>query len=228
MVYFISGIDTDIGKTCAVGALARDLLRRQVKVITQKLVQTGNTGFSEDIAKHREIMRTGLLPEDEAGLTCPYTFKFPCSPHLAAELEGKTIDPEVIGRATAALAANYDTVLLEGAGGLAVPLSDRLLTIDYVKSRGYPVILVTSGRLGSISHTVLAIEALRHRGMTLRGLLFNLTPAADPVIAVDARRMMLGALRQHGFPEVLIDLPKIEPDGETPDFGPLFEERGSP
>ena len=83
-VYFISGIDTNIGKSYATGFIARTWNSEGRRTITQKLIQTGNTGMSEDIELHRRIMRCGLLPEDREGLTMPEIFSYPCSPHLAA------------------------------------------------------------------------------------------------------------------------------------------------
>ena len=85
-VYFISGIDTDIGKSVAVGMMARDLHARGKRVITMKLVQTGNDGFSEDLDKHRAMMNVPRFPEDEAGLTAPQIFRFP----LVAPSRGET------------------------------------------------------------------------------------------------------------------------------------------
>ena len=141
MVYFVTGIDTGIGKTFATGVMARYLHERGFRVITQKLVQTGNVGYSEDLDMHRRLMGTGPLPEDEAGWTRPAIFSFPASPHLAAELDGRTVDLEAIAAATRHLAERYEYVLVEGAGGPAVPLTRDLLTIDYVAEKAYPVIL---------------------------------------------------------------------------------------
>ncbi len=222
MVYFVSGIDTGIGKSYATGMIARYLARQGRRVITQKLVQTGNEGFSEDIAVHRRVMGCGYLPEDHEGLTSPEIFKFPASPHLAAELEEREVDLEKIRRATLELAKRYDTVLLEGAGGLAVPLTKDLLTIDYAAREGYPVILVTSGRLGSISQTILALEALVRRNMALAGVVFNLADPADPVIARDAKKMIREAVRKLGRVPVLVEMGLYEADGATPDFSALF------
>ena len=185
-VYFVSGIDTDVGKSYATGYLAREWNRGGVRTLTQKLVQTGNVEASEDILLHRRIMGIGMQPEDEAHLTMPAIYPHPASPHLAAKLEGRPLDLAKITEATQTLAAHYDAVLLEGAGGLMVPLTARLLTIDYVKSCGYPVILVTSGKLGSINHTLLSLEALKTRGMTLHSLVFNMFPKGDPLIQQDS------------------------------------------
>jgi dethiobiotin synthetase len=164
-VYFISGIDTGIGKTYTTGYLAKLWNAQGRKTITQKLIQTGNTDISEDIQQHREIMGMGWFPEDETKLTMPEIFTYPASPHLATQIDGREIDFQKIESATDQLAQNYEAVLLEGAGGLMVPLTTELLTIDYIAQRKLPVILVSSGRLGSINHTILSLEALKSRDL---------------------------------------------------------------
>ena len=88
-------------------------------------------------------------------------------------LANTVLDPEIITKSTQQLQANYDVVLLEGAGGLLVPITEQLLTLDYIVTQGYPVILVTSGRLGSINHTLLSLEAIRARGLTMHSVIYN-------------------------------------------------------
>jgi dethiobiotin synthetase len=144
-VYFVSGIDTGIGKTYATGYLAKLWNTQGQSTITQKLIQTGNVDISEDIEKHRDIMGTGWLPEDHEKLTMPEIFCYPASPHLATQLDGRNIDFEKIEKATEILQQRFDVVLLEGAGGLMVPLTTELLTIDYIVQKQLPVILVVLG-----------------------------------------------------------------------------------
>ncbi len=223
-VYFVSGIDTDIGKTVAVGMMARYLHRRGKRVITVKLIQTGNVGFSEDLDRHRALMGVGRFPEDEAGLTAPAIFSFPASPHFAAAREHRTVDLDAIRTAVEKVSANYDIVLLEGAGGLAVPLTEDLLTVDFAAERRYPLILVTSGRLGSLNHTIMSIEMATRRGMKLAGVVYNWCAGADPEISADSRRMILKYLNKYQQPEILVELDKVaEPYPDT-DFGPIFGE----
>lgn len=164
-VFFVSGIDTDTGKSYATGYLAKLWNGQGIRTITQKLIQTGNNGLSEDIELHRHILGTGLLPEDTDGLTMPEIFSYPCSPHLAAEIDKRPVDFDKIERATRRLSETYDAVLLEGAGGLMVPLTRDLLIIDYIARRHYPLIFVTSGKLGSINHTLLSLEAIARRNI---------------------------------------------------------------
>ena len=204
-VYFVSGIDTGIGKSYATGYLAREWNRKGIRTITQKFVQTGNTGLSEDIELHRRLMGTGLLEEDKTHLTMPEIFTYPCSPHLAAEIDGRPIDFEKIEQASCRLLERYDAVLLEGAGGSMVPLTRNLLTIDYVARRNYPLILVTSGRLGSINHTLLSLEAVAARGIRLHSVMYNLYPQEeDKVIQHDTEEYIRTWL-QKKLPETLFE-----------------------
>ena len=91
-VIFISGIDTDAGKTYMTGMYARRLMEGGKRVITQKFIQTGNDEFSEDIEVHRKIMGTGLLPEDVEHLTAPIIFSYPASAQLAARIDVDSAD----------------------------------------------------------------------------------------------------------------------------------------
>lgn len=199
-VFFISGIDTDAGKSYVTGWLARTLMEQGHSVITQKFIQTGNIGRSEDIELHRAITGTGMLPEDMAGTTAPVIYTYPASPQLAAEIDHRPIDINAIDNATATLLKTYDTVLIEGAGGLAVPLTDDFLTIDYVASRHLPLILVTNGILGSINHTILSLESIKTRGIELHAVVYNTWfDSKDKIIAADTTAFIRRYTSRH-FP----------------------------
>lgn len=203
MVTFVSGVDTDAGKSIATGWIARRLMSAGRRVVTQKLVQTGNTGLSEDILLHRRMMGCGLLPEDEDRTTMPEIYTYPCSPHLAARIDGRPVSLAKIDAATARLDARYDEVLLEGAGGLMVPLTDDLLTIDFVAARGYPMIFVTGGILGSISHTLLAFEAMERRSIRVARVVYNLWPGRKDRVIDDESRVYLRREAAKRFPGAL-------------------------
>lgn len=209
-VYFISGIDTGIGKTYATGYLAKRWNEQGKKTITQKLIQTGNVDISEDIQQHRDIMQMGWFAEDDSKLTMPEIFTYPASPHLASKIDGRDIDFQKIEQATQQLCERYDAVLLEGAGGLMVPLTTELLTIDYVIEKNFPVILVSSGRLGSINHTLLSLEAMKQRGVELYALAYNLNDESqDELISKDTSDYLKGYLAKN-FPNAQwIDIPVL-------------------
>lgn len=207
-ILFISGIDTNVGKTYATAALANTLLERGNKVITQKMIQTGCLETSEDIEKHRELMGIPLLEIDKTGITCPVILSYPASPHLAAKIDQMEINLEKIDEATRQLSLRYDTVLLEGAGGLMVPIRTEpgsplggYLTIDYIAERNYPVVLVTSGKLGSLNHTLLSLDACRKRGIQTVLMIYNLYPNDNETITQNS----LAYLHTLGIPVATLD-----------------------
>ncbi len=210
-VYFVTGIDTDAGKSFATGWLAKEMMDRGINVITEKFVQTGCKEWSEDIDIHRKIMGIGMLEEDLNHLTAPLIYSYPCSAQLAAKIDKRDIDLSVVDNSLEILSQKFDTVLLEGAGGLMVPLTDEFLTIDYIESRKLPVILVTNAKLGSISHTVLALEAIKHRNIKLASVLFNNHfNSSDKVIADDTRNWIERYVARE-FPGVkVIDVPSVK------------------
>jgi len=165
---FITGTDTDVGKTVVTGLLAQYLLGKTWSVITQKWVQSGCEGFAEDIDVHLHWMgrtREGLANYQEA--VCPYVFALPASAHLAAEAEGRAIDLAVIKQAYERLAARFEWVLVEGMGGALVPYSRKALLLDLVDELDLPVLIVAKNKLGAINHTLLTIEAIQARGLTV-------------------------------------------------------------
>ena len=201
-VIFISGIDTDAGKSYVTGWLARQLAESGKSVITQKFIQTGNHDYSEDIDVHRRIMGTGMQEVDMDHTTAPVIFSYPASPQLASEIDGRAIDLNIIDNATQRLRSLYDVVLVEGAGGLMVPLTDTFLTIDYPSTRNLPVILVTNGILGSINHTILSLEAIRSRRLKLHSVVYNTHfDSKDTRIAADTQGFIRRYLDRN-FPEV--------------------------
>lgn len=207
-IYFTSGIDTDAGKSYATGYLAKCLNDNGKRTITQKFIQTGNTGHSEDIDLHRKIMGTGYTPEDRDFLTMPEIFSYPASPLLASRIDKRKIDFDKINAATRRLSSLYDIVLVEGAGGLMVPLTESMLTIDFIKESGYPLVFVTSGKLGSVNHTLLSFEAIERRGIEVAAVMYNLFPEIeDTTIRDDTREYIKQYMRLH-FPDVLfIEVP---------------------
>lgn len=208
MKYFVTGIGTDVGKSWATGWLARRHLDEGKTVITQKFIQTGNVGSSEDIEVHRKIMGIPMTEEDTAMLTAPEIFSYPCSPDLASRIDRRRIDFDKIANATEELEKRYDIVIIEGAGGLMVPLEDEYLTIDYIAGKNIPAIVVTNGQLGSINHTLLTLEAIRERGIKLSEVVYNHHFDKDPTICADTIRYIKGYLGRH-FPETLFSEMKL-------------------
>ena len=133
-------------------------------------------------------------------LQCPKSSPIPALPTSPPALDKRPIDFGKIERATRELSHRYDTVLVEGAGGLMVPLTEDFLTIDYIAEKQYPLIFVTSGKLGSINHTLLSFEAIKNRDIALDTVLYNLYPTVeDKTIQEDTMKYIKQYLSKH-FP----------------------------
>jgi dethiobiotin synthetase len=173
---FVAGTDTGVGKTVVTGLLARDLSLRGYRVVTQKWVQTGRTS---DLDAHLRWMgRSRAEFRGFLSAMAPCALAAPVSPHLAAELGGSRIAVSRIRRGFELLSQHFDFVIVEGAGGLMVPLSRKKLLIDLAQELDLPVLLVAGNRLGAINHTLLSLEALKARKMKVLGVVFNNLPGA--------------------------------------------------
>ena len=223
-ILFVSGIGTGVGKSVVTGELARRLRAAGRDAITVKLVQTGNVGRSEDLELHRRLMGGVRFPEDDAGLTAPQIFAYPASADLAARLEGRKVDLRRMVRSVNACARRHEIVLVESAGGLDVPLTDEVLSVDLAAAQGWPLILVTCGRLGSINHTLLSLEAAKSRGMRVAGVVHNWCDGADLRIDADARAATRRWLARMGFPPAVVEVPRFDEAGPYPDvdFSEIF------
>ncbi len=180
---FISGIDTDCGKTYITGLLAYHMRKSGINCITSKLVQTGCTGIADDIIEHRRIMEIDLLTEDENKQTCPFVYSFPASPHLSAAIDQRPFELEKVSEVFCSLQKKHELVLTEGAGGIAVPLINGILSTEYIKENHLPLILVSSSKLGSINHTLLSIDYCMNNNIELKTVIYNQFPDDDKQIA---------------------------------------------
>ncbi len=174
MRVFIAGTDTDVGKTYITAALTALLLKKGLHVGVIKWVSTGKADSSPDIEFVME--KAGLAPlgpGSRLSVACPFCFSFPASPHLAAQMEKREVDHEIVIKETERLEDECDIVLIEGVGGLMVPISPDLLLADLLKKMPSPVILVGRSGLGTINHTLMSVEILRGRGLELSGIVLN-------------------------------------------------------
>lgn len=182
--FFITGTDTGIGKTFVAAGLLAALRRLGVDAVPMKPVQTGcvrrgGALCAPDLETCLAV--AGLVPSArERALMVPYAFRPACSPHLAAEQAGVRISLPRIGRAARALGATHACLIVEGAGGVLVPLNGRHIQVDLMRRLGLPVVLVARPGLGTINHVLLSLRALREAGLTVRGVVFNPTAPGRP------------------------------------------------
>lgn len=179
--YFIAAIGTGVGKTFVTCALAHQL---QIAGRAVRALKPVISGF--DVA-HPENSDTGQLllaqrmevsPQNIEKIS-PWRFAAPLSPHLAAAYEGKLIAPAELETWCRAQMHDSSTTLIEGAGGLMVPLAPDYLLIDWAAALGLPVVLVASNYLGAINHTLLSVEALRARAIPLQAVVISQAPETE-------------------------------------------------
>jgi dethiobiotin synthetase len=172
--YFVTGTDTGVGKTLVAAALLHALAKRHPRVVGMKpvaagQVRVGESWASEDALALREASTVRVPTE----LDNPILLPDPLSPHIAAERAGVCIDIAELVRRYHALALSADAVVVEGAGGFHVPLSDTETGADLAQALALPVVLVVGLRLGCLNHAMLTAEAIDARGLTLAGWVAN-------------------------------------------------------
>jgi dethiobiotin synthetase len=214
---FVTATGTDIGKTFVMRGLIRHFRALHQDVEALKPVVTG---FSEAEIAGSD---TGLILEalgrpvvlSECQRISPWRFEPPFSPDLAARLEGGNVDYEAMVRFCAeALAHRGRTVLIEGIGGIMVPLDERHLVLDWMMTLKLPLVVVTGSYLGTISHTLAALDVLRHRGLRVAALVVS--ESADSSVPLAETTRIIGHFAG-GAP--LIALPR-----QSADPAPIFAE----
>jgi dethiobiotin synthetase len=201
---FITGTDTGVGKTLIAAALARHFARRGFNVGVMKPCETGVDDVHHP-GEDARLLRWAANSRDDDNLIAPYRFKEPLAPSLAAEREGSIIDPVRICDALTTMRTGKDLVIVEGAGGLMVPLRGGYLVADLARQLGLPLLVVSRAALGTINHTLLTIFAARSMELPMAGFVINRMPK-NPGVAEQEAPHLLAALASADllgvFPEV--------------------------
>lgn len=189
---FVTGTDTGVGKTLVAAALARHYRRGGLKVGVMKPCETGvaDTSHPGDDAR---LLRWAAGSCDSDQAIAPYRLREPLAPSLAAERAGVIIDPRQIADHLATIRTGKDLVLVEGAGGLMVPLRGGYLMADLVRELGLPLLVVSRATLGTINHTLLTIFAARAMELPVGGFMINRMPS-NPDIAEQEAPHQLASL----------------------------------
>ena len=203
---FVTGTDTEIGKTLVSAAILHKLVQSGRRACGMKPIAAGADMIGGELHNEDADMLAAAgnvhLP---SSITTPFMLREPAAPHIAAALEGVTIDPVPIIAAYAEIQAASDAVVVEGVGGFRVPFNDDFDSADLAAQLNLPVILVVGLRLGCISHALLSVEAIVARGLVLAGWVAN---TADPEMRFMQEN--IAALAQRIPAPLLGHVPRLE------------------
>jgi dethiobiotin synthetase len=208
---FVTATDTGVGKTVVTAALARALRARGIDAGVCKPVQSGNAAGDPD--GDAMLLRSWSGVDDDVEEICPHAFAAPLAPLVAARLEGEALELEPLVQHVRRLAYRHDVVLVEGAGGLAVPVGEDWTIADLAAAIGYPLLIVARPGLGTVNHTALTATGARELGLQLAGVVLNgLRPETDAsfetnaeLIEAFARVRVVGVVPWIDEPEALLD-----------------------
>ncbi|MDY0883699.1 dethiobiotin synthase [Dongia soli] len=193
--FFVTATGTDIGKTYVSAGLLRHWRQAGKRISALKPVMSGFDRSQAAASDAGELLQAMGLPVDDAHLDrlAPWRFAAPLSPDMAALREGKTIDPEAVTAfCRRHLENDLDYILVEGVGGVMVPLSESGTVLDWMASLKLPTILVAGSYLGTISHTLTALAVLKMRQISVASVVLNESPVSPVPLSETA-----AALKQH-------------------------------
>lgn len=200
---FITGTDTGVGKTLVSAALALALKKQGYTTGVMKPIETGTAAALSDAQRLRSVIDS----EEQLGAVCPYQFALPLAPLAAAQAERQTINPETIRRVYRLLADRYDYTVVEGIGGVLVPVTSATDVADLIVHLKLPAVVVGRSGLGGINHARLTIEALRRKKIPIVALVLNQTQPARSKLARIQERTTVELLRKQAGVPVLGPLP---------------------
>jgi dethiobiotin synthetase len=206
--FFVTGTDTGVGKTVVACALVRALRAAGRDVGVMKPAETG---VGDDGPRDAIALRDAAGASDPLDEICPVQLSLPAAPSVAADDDGVAIDLDAIREAYRTLAARHDCMVVEGAGGLLVPLVRGFTMADLAAELGLPVLLVARAALGTINHTLLSLEAIESRGLPLAGVVVS--HAEGPISDADEKN--LTALRESLGERLVAELAPLA-EGEAP------------
>jgi dethiobiotin synthetase len=215
VAYFVTGTDTGVGKTTVGRALLAAATARGLRTRCCKPAETGCARSGDGIlmAEDAEALWLATDRSQQRESACVYRFEEPVAPGVAAERTGQSIDLGAIARHVRALAEpDPDLLLVEGAGGLLVPLGGGQTIADLTAALAFPLLIVARPGLGTINHTLLTIEVARARGLAIRGVIFSAAALGAEATALSSNAEQIQ--RASGVP-VLGTLPHL-PDASLP------------
>jgi dethiobiotin synthetase len=206
---FITGTDTGVGKTVIAAGIAASLVQRRHRVAVCKPVATGCVSRREGlVSEDAELLAHHAKARFPLDVICPQRFAEPLAPAVAAERAGAPIDWASIDRAIKNMSRESDFLIVEGVGGVLVPMDSSHMVLDMIRWLGLPTVIVARAGLGTINHTLLTLESLRRAGALIAGVVINQYPAETPPVAEETNPR---AIEKWGKVPILCVAPKFTP-----------------
>ncbi len=218
---FITGTDTGVGKTLVSAGLAFVLRERGIKVGVMKPVATGCYGIDDRLVSSDAAFLMEAAENEHPALTSPVRLRNPLAPKVAATLEKKEIKLEQIRDAYQEIQKHYDFIIVEGIGGLMVPITQNYFVANMIRDFQLPVVIVSKPTLGTINHTLLTVDAAVVRGFDVRGIIFNRIPTVNFSLAEITNPKAIHELTNLPILGSLPEMPDVDVD--TCKFGRLRE-----
>jgi dethiobiotin synthetase len=182
--FFVTGTDTDVGKTVIAAAIARHLRVQRLRVGVCKPVATGCPRRREGlVSEDAELLAHHADSPFPLDVICPVRYAEPVAPAVAAGRSGEPLDWAAVGRSLATISQESDVMIVEGAGGVLVPIDDRYSMLDLMAALALPAIIVARASLGTINHTLLTVRALRSANVPIAGIIINRYPGENASVA---------------------------------------------
>jgi dethiobiotin synthetase len=174
-VIFVTGTDTGIGKTVVSSAISAFFsVRKQMNVGVMKPFECGLSKTDKDLLPWDAIcLREASGSNDDLNIISPYTLEAPCAPEVAAMLEHVSIDISLVDKIFQNLKKSHDLLVIEGAGGVLVPIRENFFFIDLIQKWNAPTLVVSRLGLGTINHTLLTVHLLKEQGVKVLGVILN-------------------------------------------------------
>ena len=210
--FFITGTDTGVGKTVTTACLLSLYRKHRLNVGVMKPVETGvDPECSSSANSDAKFLMEIAQCSDPLSEVCPVRLKTAASPYQAAKMENRAIDMDRIFNSFRLLADKYDNLLVEGVGGLLVPLQSNYLICDLIRDLGLPLLVVGKNALGTLNHTLLTLRAAQQAGLPVKGVILNRTEAGEK----DAI--------ESGHAKLITELSGVPVLGEIPYLGQISE-----
>jgi dethiobiotin synthetase len=193
--FFITGTDTGVGKTVIAAAIIKMIHAQGMNVCGMKPVETGCPRVGSNLCPSDGMfLKKAAGMEETINHITPYCFETPVAPLLASEMEGKPVSIDIIIEEFRSLLKKYQAVVVEGVGGILVPIRRDYFVLDLIRDLELPLIVVARPSLGTLNHTLLTVSHALREGITVAGIVINFTRPSDATTAENTNPLMLQQL----------------------------------